>query len=157
MKTPDEPISPDEWLLRRVHANSFLQPLGTGLKSSAFVPRDDRSKNPDTTGISLYRAECVPRPESVLGAIQDESKRRKNGVVRVSVRDIHALGLRVVREDDQNPDVRLRIAGHVVIPELSSGAYSDLGQKPRLKVVIARLAEKAGERENVLILPTDGL
>jgi hypothetical protein len=154
MKSPNDPITPDEWLLRRVHLSSFKLPLGSGLQYGSFVPRGKKSRCPDDTGISLYRAVCLPAAESVLAGIEDEVKRRQNGVVRVMVSEISALGLEVVIEHDAPDDPAAGIPGHVVIPQLTGAAWEDPEKKRRLKVVIERLAEIAGRPENVLVMPS---
>lgn len=153
MKSPTDPITPDEWLLRRVHVSSFKQPLGSGLQYGSFVPRGKKSYCPDDTGISLYRAECLRGAECILAGIADEAKRRQNGVVRVRVSALYELGLEVLIEHDDPDDPTAGIPGHVVIPQLTGPAYEDATKKPRLKVVIERLSEIAGQPENVLIIP----
>jgi hypothetical protein len=155
MKPPDEPISTDEWLVRRVHVNTFLKPLGTGLQDGAFVPRGEGSQRPDRTGISLYRLDCLVTPSDALASIVDEEKRRKTGLVRVSVSDIYRQSLSVKIEHDDNEDEALRIPGHVVIPELSFTCYADKTKKARLKVVIHELTKIGGDNANVLVWPDE--
>ncbi|MCS7167271.1 MAG: hypothetical protein RMI91_11630 [Gemmatales bacterium] len=143
MKQEHEPISGDEWLLRRVHRQYFRPGQFMVISPNAFEPRV-RGRAPDTDGISLFRAACLSRPEEVLSPITP-NKRKDYGVVRISVRFIKSLGLNVVSRPV--PD----LPGHVVIPELN--AYDYAANKSRFTPIKMRLAEEASQRGNTLIWP----
>ncbi|MDW8224283.1 MAG: hypothetical protein RMJ82_15180, partial [Gemmatales bacterium] len=135
MKHEQEPISRDEWLLRRVHVQYFRPGRFTVISPNAFEPRL-RGRAPDTNGISLFRAACLPSPEELLNAITPD-KRKDYGVVRISVEFIKSLGLSVVSLPV--PD----LPGHVVIPELNASAYA--ADKSRFTPMKMRLAEAASQ------------
>lgn len=115
MKSEAEPITDDEWLLRRVHRDYFRNDWSPTHSPRAFTPRT-KGKDPDNDGISLYREACLENPELIL-TIVNEEKRADNGIVRVQVKSLKARGLTVRADhDDQVP-------GHVVIPELNASDY----------------------------------
>ncbi len=58
MKDQGAPITDDEWLLRRVHANWFISLDPLRINPYAFKPQIG-GDFPDTSGISFYRQSCV--------------------------------------------------------------------------------------------------
>jgi hypothetical protein len=79
MKDEGEPITDDEFLLRRVHRDRFYPVLSPNV----FEPRI-RGQDIDTDGISLYREACLADPDDILAAIPAD-KRQNTGLVRVPV------------------------------------------------------------------------
>ena len=121
------PIAPDEFVLRRIHKNHVDSGPPVFISYVGFRPTPD-----DTEGLSVYR-------EGQVTADEVSTSGRKAGeyyVARLSVRDICALGLSVV-SDQQTPGP----AGHVLIPELSFPAYQR--DKARLREIQVRLAALA--------------
>lgn len=113
MKPESSPIDDDEWLLRIVFEDRF-RPDGVSLSPRTFEPREGRS--PDTDGISLFRESCLDKPADVL-AILPEDKKPKNGVVRIKVSLLKALGFTVEPKKDE------KLPGHVVVPQLNIDDY----------------------------------
>lgn len=142
LKAESEPISDDEKLYRRVHQIRFGPPVSPG----AFEPRV-RGRDPDTDGISLYRAECLSGPDEVLNLIPDAEKRKANGIVAVKVADLKHLGLTVAATPVAC------IAGHVSVPEMSSSAMLDKDSKARCKERMFELAKIASRSENIIKQP----
>lgn len=155
MKSEDEPISDDEWLLRRVYVDRFPRAGNDAFSPRTFEPRIN-GRDPDVDGISLYRLDCVATPAEVLKKIADPAKHRKNGVVRVavvSVRSLQEMRLSIVPSPDEDFPLENRIAGHVLIPELNSNAYA--ADKDRFLPVLKALADLASQPGATIIQPPD--
>jgi hypothetical protein len=61
MKSEHDPITDEEWLLRRVRKEQFRTEKTPIISPNAFEPRI-KGQDPDTDGISLYRAQCLSDP-----------------------------------------------------------------------------------------------
>lgn len=136
MKSESDPITPDEWLLRRVHIHRFTPSRGCPISPNAFEPRY-KGNDPDTDGISLYRQACLRSLEDLLQTI-DPEKRDNVGIVRLQVSDLWNLQLTV------KPAPVAAVPGHVVIPELNAAAYR--ASKARYAGLKQRLAELASRQ-----------
>lgn len=141
MKDESEPITDDEWFLRRVIKDRFPTDESPLISPNAFEPRL-KGRDIDTDGISLYREACLADPSEALptvvrgkGEEGEEKQRPVPGLVRVSKRLLDDLGLSV----RSAPDTRVR--GHVVIPELNAPDY--IRNKAAYKLVLVKLAEAA--------------
>jgi hypothetical protein len=144
MKDESEPITDDEWLLRRVRVEAFTQKRpDQPLSPNAFEPRV-KGRDIDTTGISLYRLSCLREPTDVLVTVPLE-KRDQVGIVRVSVQTLKRLGLTVRSEPDA------RVAGHVCITELNATDYA--ADKSKFTAVKEALAAEANQTENIVRYP----
>lgn len=144
MKPESEPISDDEWLLRRLHITDFRDGKTPLISANAFAPRI-KGRDLDLNGISLYRFSCLAQPEDILATVPAE-KRNLKGIVQLPVALFKSLSLTVRVDPDD------RVLGHVVIPELNSQDYS---QDPlRLKPILFQLADFASRPENILLRPT---
>jgi hypothetical protein len=107
MKNEDEPVTPDEWVIRLIWSDYYDATLVLPIQPGAFSPR----KN-ETDGISVFRAACVPNPEDVLTVLA-EDKRDKYAITLLSVAELTALGLNV------KPAKIDLLPGHSVLPELN--------------------------------------
>lgn len=144
MKSEAEPITDDEWLFRRVRKEQFRTDKVPLISPNAFEPRI-KGRDPDTDGISLYRAECLADPDEALATIA-AGQRHEYGIVRISVSFIlKALGLSVTSKPDQ------RAKGHVVIPELNSTDYQI--DKARFIPIKEKLAVEASKAGNIVKQP----
>jgi len=143
MKAEHDPITDDEWLLRRVHFQRFRTDRTPIISRSAFEPRI-QGRDPDTDGISFYRAACLNDPEEILAMLEPQ-RREENGIVRLQVSFLKSLHLSVVSKPDA------RVKGHVVIPELNAQDYQV--HKDRLLPVLLRMAEEASKNENIVRRP----
>ncbi len=132
MKSEDDPVTPDEWLLRLVWHDKIKSRSPTIISPSSFEPRSD-----EINGISVFRSACLCDPAIILRVIA-EGKRRHYGIVELPVAFLLGRGLSVVcsRID--------LVPGHAEIPEININAYR--ADKPRLKALLARLAEEATRR-----------
>jgi hypothetical protein len=144
MKSEGDPITEDEWLLRRVRIEQFRTDKSPIISPNAFEPRV-KGRDPDTDGISLYRAACLSDPSEVLETVSP-ARRHEYGIVRVPVSFIKSLGLSVHPKPDN------RIKGHVVIPELNSPAYE--AAKASFTPKKEKLAVEASKVENILRQPS---
>ena len=142
MKPENDPITDDEWILRRVHKVDFPTPSIPGVAPKAFRPRT--KGDIDTDGISVYRASCVADPVEILAAVPSD-KLHEQGIVRLSVTFLNTLGLTVV------PAPEPPIPGHVVIPELNADAYTT--DKKRILAIMEKLATEASKDENMVKRP----
>jgi hypothetical protein len=143
MKTETEAITDDEWLFRRVRIEKFRTDKVPVISPNAFEPRIS-GRDPDTEGISLYRAACLESPSDVLATIAPD-RWHENGIVQVSVSYLKALGLSV----QIAPDAQIK--GHVVIPELNAIAYAT--NKAGFTPVKLSLAMEASKDENIVMWP----
>jgi hypothetical protein len=143
MKSERDPIADDEWLLRRVRAESFRTNRSPSISPNAFEPRI-KGRDPDTDGISLYRAACVSDPSEVLGTIAPE-RRHEYAIVRVPVTLLKSMGYTVLPKPDE------RIPGHVVIPELNSTDYA--ADKAKFTPQKLKLAVEASKEANIIKQP----
>ena len=144
MKAETDPITDDEWLLRRVRNEKFRTDKLPVISPNAFEPRI-KGRDPDTDGINFYRASCLSDPCEVLATIHLE-RRDEYGIVRISVALLKSLQLSVTSKSDD------RIRGHVVVPELNSVDYES--EKSRFTPIKERLAAMAREDENIVRRPT---
>lgn len=144
MKDETDPITDDEWFLRRVRVEKFRTDKVPTISPNAFEPRV-KGRDPDTDGISLYRESCLASPDEVLAPVA-EDRRHEYGIVRIpySLLKSHNLTVRIVRDD--------RVKGHVVIPELNASDYE--ADKARFTPIKDRLAAVASEDQNILRSPT---
>ena len=128
MTDQQDPVSPNEYVLRRILSDYCDPLLREPIQSQGFRP----TKN-DTDGISVFRALFVT-PDRVAS-----SGKNPKGyyVTRLRVSDILALGLTVI----PNPKNE-QLSGHALIPELSIGAYTK--DKEVSKLLLYRLAILAG-------------
>jgi hypothetical protein len=143
MKPEGEPITDDEWLLRRVRIEKFRTDKVPILSPNAFEPRI-KGRDPDTDGISLYRAACLSDPSEVLATVAPE-RRHEYGIVQVQVSFLKSLGLSVQSTPDD------QIKGHVTIPELNAISYETA--KARFTPIKEKLAAEASKDENVVRQP----
>lgn len=129
MKSEDEPITADEWLIRLVFGDRVRPDRTPIISLSSFEPRSNEG-----TGISLFRRACLADPVDALGGIA-EAKRDRYAIVQVRAALIYQLPctLRI----DPIPQV----AGHLPVPEINHGAYK--ADKPRLQSWFLRLAHEA--------------
>jgi hypothetical protein len=137
-----EPISDDEWLLRRVRIERFRLEKTPFISPDAFAPRT-KGRDLDDNGISLYRLACLDVPEKALATIPDDSKRSQTGLVKIPVSVLRQLGLTIVADPDE------RIPGHVLIPELNADGYRS--RRHEVISIMTVLAELASA--NVVRLP----
>jgi hypothetical protein len=144
MKSEDDPIGEDEWLVRRIFKDRFKTESTPIISPNAFEPRT-QGRDPDHDGISLYRVACLDDPTvDVLKTIPPE-RHGDYAVVRIPVSLLIALGLTV---KSRRVDA---IRGHVVIPELNASDYKR--DKSRFTSIKLQLAIEASKDENVLKRP----
>lgn len=143
MKSEAEPITDDEWLLRRVNKDRFRTAQTPLISPGAFEPRV-KGRDPDVDGISFYRASCLESAEAILTSLQPP-KREETGIVRMQVSSLARLELSV------QPKPIPTIPGHVVIPEMNSIDYPT--QKSEIGKQMLGLAEIASEDENIVRWP----
>lgn len=143
MKAETDPITDDEWLLRRVYKDRFRTDKVPILSPNAFEPRI-KGRDPDTDGISLYRQACLADPTEVLAQIAPE-RWHEYAIARIAVASLHSLQL-TVKSKPEGP-----IKGHVVIPELNSVDY--VANKGRFIPIKERLAVLASADENIVKYP----
>lgn len=143
MKKESEPVSADEWLIRRVHRDQFRLGEESIIAPRAFLPRKG-GRDIDEDGISLYRAACLSDPAEVLATVPDE-KRAVQGIVRIPMALLASLGLAVRPMPDE------RVKGHLVVPGLDAAALR--ADKARVEAVCELLAVEASKPENILRQP----
>lgn len=144
MKSETDPITDDEWLLRRVRFDRFRKDDIPIISPNVFEPRLT-GRDIDHDGISFYRESCLPNPSAVLATVAD-SKRHEYGIVRIPVSLLKELKLSVqIRVDS-------RILGHVVIPELNASSYSKC--KAAFTPIKRRLADVASKEEHIVLWPS---
>ncbi len=144
VKPETDEITDDEWLLRRVDATAFRDRKTPLVSPNAFEPRT-KGRDIDVTGISLYRLDCLAKPEDILATIPEE-KRSLKGIVKIPVALIKSLKLTIVVEEDN------RVLGHVVISELNADSYTK--DPIAIKPILLQLATSASQPENILLRPS---
>jgi hypothetical protein len=144
MKPESDPISDDEWLLRRVRVERFRTDQTPLISPNAFEPRV-KGRDVDNDGISLYREACLSAPADVLATVAAD-RQHEYGIVRIPVVLLKSLNLSVQCRPDP------RILGHVVIPELNATAYK--ADKTPFIPINVRLASVASEEGNIVRHPT---
>ena len=145
MKSEDDPITDDEWLLRRVRVERVRTDQTPLVSPNAFEPRI-KGRDRDTDGISLYRAACVGDPSDILATV-DPGRRHEYGIVRIPVSLVESLAfsVRSVPVDE--------IKGHVTIPQLNADDYE--ADKSRFTSIKYQLAVEASRAENILKRPSE--
>ena len=141
MKSEDDPISDDEWLIRRVFHDRMKNP--PKISKSAFEPRLNGNL-PDVNGISLFRIDCLPDPKQILQTVRQD-KQPFWGIVKLRVAEIRALNLSIAQ--DRIPE----IPGHVLLPFLCCERYRS--DKPSCVAMMKELAKFASEEGNIVHLP----
>ena len=146
MKLESDPITDDEWLLRRIPAVRVRLNKTPIISPNAFEPLmpGPKVRHPDIDGINLYRMACLSDPNEVLATV-DPSRHSEFAIARIPISLIKMLQLTVV------PIFDSRVPGHVVIPELSTNFYNS--NEPRFKIILAHLAAVASEPANLLLRP----
>lgn len=129
MRQEDEPVLPEESVLRLIWRDYFRPGLDLEVQPAAFEPRKNESD-----GISVFRLACLDNPSDALAVIA-EDKRDKYAIAVLPVAAVLALGLTV------NPAKIAAVPGHAVLPELS--APSCKADKARCKTLQKKLAEIA--------------
>src|SRR5262245_13181707 len=114
MKSEDDPITDDEWLLRHVRKERFRTDEVPLVSPTALEPRL-KARNPDTDGISFFRAACLADPVEILAGVSAD-RRREYGIVKVSAGFLNTIHLTVKNKPGE-------IKGHVVVPELNAIDY----------------------------------
>jgi hypothetical protein len=121
-----DPLSPDEYLLRRISAFKVDEnSLDEVIPWTHFTPRKE-----DTDGLSVTR-ETAKTPEQMV-----EGSKNKHGyyVSRIQVKELIAIGLMPVPTEQYG-------IGHVSIPELSYQAFKrdEVGAQKKMRN-LAKLA-----------------
>jgi len=138
MNAEDEPIAKDEFVLRLIWRDFFIDGVPPKISERAFRPRPD-----ETNGISVFRESCLSDPSEVLNVIA-ETKREKYGIVRLPVSELLAMGLSVESSKIES------LSGHAVVPELNIVAlHIDAKQSQKLQNALAEIA-----KNNVIRKPT---
>lgn len=138
MKREDEPVTPDESVIRLVWG-AFLRPgERVPVLPVAFKPRDD-----ETDGISVFRSACLSDPKDALAAMAPE-KRNGYAIALIPVAELLAFGLSVA------PAKIDAVPGHAVIPELNITAVK--ADRNRWKVLQLQLSAIAAKN---LISPAE--
>jgi hypothetical protein len=132
MKSEDEPITEDEFILRLIRPKLLKPRLPIPIVAEAFRPSSG-----DDDGISVVREACISTCTEALNLIEDEEKRRGYSIARLRIIDI--LGLNLTVRPDRHP----KVAGHGVIPQMNSVEYPK--NKGLLKPIQARLAALASK------------
>jgi hypothetical protein len=146
MKDQGDPITDDEWILRRVHRENFMTIDPPLVNPYAFRPQIT-GRFPDTTGISFYRQTCVSNYADIL-AKTDAAKRIKYGILRLPIAFLKSINLCVERNDDCAEPI---VLGHVIMPGINSIEYVQDKDVvlPRMKT----LADYVNEHREFLRLP----
>jgi len=131
MKTEDEPITDDEWLIRLVWKTRVRPDRTPIIGISSFQPRDD-----EQTGISFFRLACLASPLDALNVVKEDN-RDGNTIVLISVALIQKLHCTL------RPDRIPQVAGHVLMPEVNPVAYR--AEKQRLETLFLQLALEASD------------
>jgi hypothetical protein len=134
MDAPQADISPDEYVLRRVHKNHYTAGLPVPVQKAAARPTEA-----DTDGLSVYLERSYHNNPSGILAQVDEAKRGSYYVARVRVAELVALGLHVRLAE--GPE---HLPGHCVIPELTREAY-DNDQTGRVTDHVLAIAKLLGQ------------
>ena len=132
MKDEREPVTDDEFVLRRVSVdpNVVNFDLRNPVQRVAFEPHKKR----DINGISVFR-ELFVSPEKLAAAGPSEAGYY---IVRLLVSRITALGLTVVPDPDNAP-----LPGHALVPELDAASMRDVARRPTSKEFQLKLANLA--------------
>ncbi len=138
MNAEDEPIAKEEFILRLIWKDFFIDGVPPKISERAFQPRPD-----ETDGISVFRESCLSDPSDVLNVIA-EAKREKYAIVRLPVFKLLAMGLSVESSKIGS------LAGHAVVPELNIVSLTrDAKQIRKLQNALAEIA-----KDNVIQKPT---
>ena len=125
--TGEEPVDPNEYVLRRIHRGNTDLDAPTIVKRCEFEP-----KPRDVDGLSFFREKYTPVEVLVNAARSPEDAY----IVRLTVAQITALGLTLEMTAGDLP-------GHVSVPEVSYARF--LADKITSKELQRRLAVLASE------------
>jgi hypothetical protein len=124
-----QPVANSEFVYRRIHPKFYKASAPVAVLYEAFRP--SRS---DSAGLSVLRA-SLAQPEDCLMGV-DPAVAPTYAVARLSVRDLHRLGLAV-----QPDPVPGGPPGHAFIVDLSWDAYQ--ADKTHRKLILFELAKLA--------------
>jgi len=132
MSEGSPPFDPEERVLRRIFVGAgFYDPeKAPPVEAGAFRPNSH-----DGDGLSFYLEREVSA-ERLAGAAGKPADHYV--VARLRAGDLYDLGL-TLKPTPGTGD----LPGHVVVPEINTGAYKDKAQKARLSELCLRLAEVA--------------
>lgn len=99
-----DPISPDEFVYRRIHKNHFKREKTECVERLAFQPSPK-----DINGLSLFRQKYISA--EAVTKLAEKSPPEHYCVARLRVSDITKHDLTVIVDDPERPD-------HVLIPEI---------------------------------------
>lgn len=85
MKSEEDPVTPDESVLRLIWIDYFKPDLAMSVQPGAFEPR----KN-EIDGISVFRIACLNDPRDALAVIAEE-KREKYAIAVLPVAGLAAI------------------------------------------------------------------
>jgi len=130
-KDQTDPISPDEYLLRRVpfiEGNDLIDPdLQIPIQATAFQP-----SSKDMDGLSVFR-ELFVTPEQIADLHREVSNGKECYVVRVRAADLLGPDIGV----DLVPNVIEALPGHVLIPQIYKGNLSKEEKRKRKDLQLA--------------------
>lgn len=131
MIAEDEPITPDEWVVRLIWGQFLRLGEPVPVQPVAFRPRAN-----EVEGISVFRAACLSEPQDCLIVIAPE-KRDKYALSLLPVSELLRLGLTA------RPAKIDVIPGHAVIPQLNITAVEkDQSYWKSIQIELAILAGK---------------
>ena len=139
MKSENEPVTLDEFVLRLIWRDYYKEGEPPRISPRAFLPKPN-----EADGISVFRAACLRNVDEVLTVVA-LAKRDLYAIVSLSVADLTSLGLSVLIAPITT------LPGHAVLPELNSVVVKS---DPRWTASVQQsLAELASH--NVLRTPTE--
>lgn len=131
MKGEDEPVAPDEFVLRCIWTFNYKPALDQPIVREAFEPRKD-----ELDGISIIRLACLRDAEQALDAFAVE-KRDRYAIASLPVAEIIQLGLTV------EPARIEAVPGHAVLPELNiTLCRTDRAKCRRIQTELAAIANR---------------
>lgn len=123
-----DPISPDEFVYRRIHKNHFKRDKMPCIERVAFQPSPM-----DTMGLSLFRQKLISA--EAVTRLATRKPPEEYCVARLRVSDITELDLTVIVDDPAHPE-------HVLIPEIKLENAKDDWSRSKQRL-LAELASAA--------------
>jgi len=143
VKDQNEPVSPDEFVLRAI-PNVYYQPdLEPSVARDAFQANRTR----DAVGLSVFRESCFPDPTQAPSIIANALRQNGNYyVARLAVAHLSLLGLAVTPDPQQDSP-----PGHALIPQLGYMEYAK--NKHKAKEIQLELAKLASDPRAIVFAP----
>jgi len=149
MKDENSPVTPEEFILRRIHSDHYATNGLPVLSRKAFLPLGGKGvRHPDNDGISFTRLHCLDKAEEALAKIKPD-KLPRAGLVQVQVLALASIKLTAIA----SPQPESGLLGHCHIPEINFPDYIKPEFTAKIDEYITALTSICSQLESIVVIP----